>query len=352
MTPSYSGRPHPMSRRRLLGTIPAAMMVAWGLSACGDDADDQSAATSASEVRAGAAAASVTARFPRTVQSALGEVTIPKEPERVVVIYDADDLDPVLGAGVTPVLFGYSNWNGTGIPPWAAAAGAADAKTFDASSLEGADLELVAAAQPDLIVGMEYAVKPVQAQMNALAPALALPWNTTDFRTLQRIVGEALGREGQAEQTIATAEAAIAGAKERLKGLAGRTVTVAYAYYNASYYVHGPETPEGRMVTALGLNVRSDAGPGINKFSLERMNELGDSDIWLSTNLAKAETKSFVDSPLFTGLKAVQEGRFVIVPDLVARAVYLSSALSIAWAADRYADEILRSAEGKGLKPA
>jgi iron complex transport system substrate-binding protein len=176
----------------------------------------------------------VAATFPRTVKSALGDVTIPKQPERVVVTYDADDLDPVLGAGVTPVLFGYSNWNGTGIPPWAAAAGAADAKTFDASALEGADLELVAAARPDLIVGMEYVVKEVQSQMNALAPTLALPWNTTDFRTLQRMVGEALGREEQAEQTIADAEAAIAAAKNRLTGLAGRTVTVAYAYYNAS----------------------------------------------------------------------------------------------------------------------
>ena len=106
------------------------------------------------------------------------------------------------------------------------------------------------------------------------------------------------------------------------------------------------------MLTALGLNVRSDVGPGINKFSLERMNELDNSDIWLSTNLAKAETKEFMASPLFTGLKPVQEGRYVVVPDLVARAVYLSSALSVAWAADRYADEILRSAEGKGFKPA
>jgi ABC-type Fe3+-hydroxamate transport system substrate-binding protein len=106
------------------------------------------------------------------------------------------------------------------------------------------------------------------------------------------------------------------------------------------------------MLTALGLNVRSDVGPGINKFSLERMNELDDADIWLSTNLAKAETKEFMASPLFTGLKPVQEGLFVVVPDLVARAVYLSSALSVAWAADRYADEILRSAEGRGFKPA
>ncbi|MGH2599281.1 MAG: ABC transporter substrate-binding protein, partial [Dehalococcoidia bacterium] len=239
-----------------------------------------------------------------------------------------------------------SNWNGTGIPPWTAAAGAVAAKTFDASSLAGADLEQVAAARPDLIVGMEYAIKPVQSQMNALAPTLALPWNTTDFRTLQRMVGEALGREAQAEQTIAAAEAAIAGARDRLTAVAGRTATVAYAYYGASFYVHGPETPEGRMLTALGLSVRSDVGPGITKFSLERMNELADSDIWLSTNLAKEETKSFTANPLFAGLRAVQAGRFVVVPDLVARAVYLSSALSITWAADRYADEILRSAEG------
>jgi ABC-type Fe3+-hydroxamate transport system substrate-binding protein len=73
---------------RIAGAL--AVAIALTLTACGGSAEP------------GEMTPSDDAAFPRTVEHAMGQTEIPRQPERVVVL-DTGELDTALSLGVTPV---------------------------------------------------------------------------------------------------------------------------------------------------------------------------------------------------------------------------------------------------------
>lgn len=158
----------------------------------------------------------------RTIEDALGNtVSVPSEPRRVVTLSEID-LDAALALGVTPI--GAVNGRGQAAPP----------RYLDSAALKGIavvgdldnpNLETLLELEPDLI--LTGPVKPEQlAVLSAIAPTVitfdwAQPWQ----QTLQN-TARALNREAQATTVLATYQARIAEARERLAAHQGETFSI------------------------------------------------------------------------------------------------------------------------------
>lgn len=328
-----------ITRRRLLTAFPALGLVAAGVS-CGDDDDAEATPTTGPTSSGGG--------FPRTVSHALGETTIPAPPQRVVAVIDEEPLDVLLAMGLQPVLYGVTEHYGVDQTPWAKDAGLDGLATFD--NVEWApDVERVAAAEPDLVFD-SWTEPDVYSQLSGIAPTVVLRADEGfTWEDVQRLAGEALGMEDAAEQAIAATNAVYPQQAARLASYAGRKVTIAYRFQD-ELLINGGESPIGRIVTKLGLEVVAPDPALITSLSLEQWQQVSGADILLSPLFFEEDLAAQEADPLFRGLPAVQAGRYVVLPVEVSRAGYIETALSVRWLIPRLADAVIEAAEGRGKK--
>jgi iron complex transport system substrate-binding protein len=291
--------------------------------------------------------------FPRTVQHVLGSTEIPTRPQRVVAVSEGEALDHVLALGLMPVLYGQTpGYDGLGIlPPWAKAALTKEVESYQMPRGEP-DLERIAAAKPDLIVGA-WLEKEQYDLMSRIAPTVVIKdSDSVDWTAMQTTVGEAMAMEDEARKALEETEKAIAAAREKVKPFAGRSVTIGYLFFD-ELYMHSPNTPIARLVERLGLSVKGAPGAPADElttFSIEQMNRYADADLLLSPWFFPDDQEKTERSPLFRALPAVQEGRYVPLSLDVAQAGYIESTLSVRWVVPQLADAIVQAAEGRGKK--
>jgi iron complex transport system substrate-binding protein len=289
-------------------------------------------------------AASPAAEFPRTIAHALGETTVPVPPIRIVAVSDFIDFDFLQTLGVEPVLYGFSNaWN-SGAMPWQA--DAASLPSYDAAG--DPDLELIAAAKPDLIVGMA-SVEAVYPQLSQIAPTIVLGWDT-GWRAGLRMVAAATGLDGIAEEKIVETEEFIAAANLELAPIADKTLMVAFQYSD-TFYIWGAETPASKLFLELGLNFAGGPEPFLTSASLEQVNLLNDAEIVLSVASDPDALAVQEASPLFQGLPAVRNGGYGVLDVVLARSLGDGlSPLSLPWGMPRFIELVTGLAHGQGKK--
>jgi iron complex transport system substrate-binding protein len=122
--------------------------------------------------------------FPRTVTHARGTTTIPAAPTRVAVL-DSGELDSVLALGITPVAIAVPNRT---VPSYLADKVQGVPVVGDVGTI---NLEAVAAAKPDLILGSKLRVDQLYDKLAAIAPTVlsirpGFPWKE-DFLLVGRI---------------------------------------------------------------------------------------------------------------------------------------------------------------------
>ncbi|ODU02443.1 MAG: ABC transporter substrate-binding protein [Pseudonocardia sp. SCN 72-86] len=133
--------------------------------------------------------------FPRTVTHANGTTRLERKPERVAVL-DSGELDDVIALGLTPVVM--ANPNNTA-PTYLADKTAGVATAGDVSTL---NLETIAAAKPDLILGSKLRADQLYPQLSAIAPTVlsirpGFPWKENLL-----LVGAATGEEAKAVELL------------------------------------------------------------------------------------------------------------------------------------------------------
>lgn len=287
--------------------LPALLLSAvatLALAACGSDDSDS---TTASTTAANAAASG----FPVTIDHAFGKATVPKAPERVVTV-GFNEQDFALALGVKPVAvreflgaFPYKT------RPWAPGA-----HSDPEPILVGGDeiaLEQVAAARPDLILGIySFVDQGVYDKLAKLAPTVAqgadaptggTPWDRQLLET-----GKALGREEQAQRVVKDVNAQFAAAQERNPEFAGKTLTVAFESGGTIFNLADSDLRQ-QFFTDLGFETPKQAG--IDNISQERLDVL-DQDVLV---LITSDADGIVDDPLFTKLDVAKEGRVIVVKD-------------------------------------
>lgn len=186
-----------MSRLRTPRRLVAGVLAAVGLVLVGCSSPSQ------------APAAEPAPQGPRTIQTARGAVEVPGEAARIVNLSGGFGgylyaLDAPVVATDTRVL-GVTDLDGGFPPAWSEKARAAGSQALPAG--QELNIEAVAAARPDLIIGGGQGITAVQATENydrltAIAPTVLVPTTVTDWREQLRQVAEAAGRGDRVDALI------------------------------------------------------------------------------------------------------------------------------------------------------
>jgi iron complex transport system substrate-binding protein len=323
---------------RLLG-LGAAAVLTVGLAACSTSAPESSDPS--------ASAAGV---FPVTVEHALGETVIEKQPTRVTTIGWGNQ-DVALALGIAPVGVDDQTWSmdgsdGLGVYEWTTdaytALGADEPVVF--STADGTDFESIADTQPDVILaGYSGVTEEDYATLSEIAPTVAYPdaaW-LTPWRDVILTDSAALGLADEGQELVdslqtqitdATADSAFAGKK------------AAFFYMSAAdlstISIYGKGDSRTAFLADLGFDLPELAGD-VDTFyqdiSAENADQLADIDVIVSYGDGDELLKALQADPLWSTLKAVQNGAVVSVGsgDALSGAV-TPTALSIPWMLDEY----------------
>ncbi len=333
---------------RLIAAAAAALLLAAGLSGCGDDKAGDSAATGGSG-------------FPVTIEHKYGSTTITAEPKRVVVV-GLTEQDALLAVGVVPVAT--TEWFG-GYPgavwPWAQdELGSAPAPQV-LTNTDGVPIEKVATLRPDLILGIYSGITADEyAKLSKIAPTVAQTKGVIDYgsswQEVTRTVGRAVGRADKAEKVISDVQASFAATRAANPAFAGATALVATPY--EGIYVYGAQDARGRFLVDLGFKLPAgldaitgtDFGANISK---ERT-DLLDTDvlIWLIDAYDKDKATLQAD-PLYARLDVKTQGRDVFVEngELLGGATSFVTALSLPYLLDNLVPQLAAAVDGKPATP-
>jgi iron complex transport system substrate-binding protein len=324
-----------------------AILTAFALlaAACGDDSsgdeDDSADASDATQVTADDA-------YPVTIEHTFGETTIDEAPERIVTV-GWGSTEAAIALGVYPVLIPFDDYAGDeeGILPWIREAlDAADQPIPDTyPDTEGPAAELIAAAQPDLILAPYSGIDEEQYEvLSQIAPTVAYPgeaWSTP-WRDVITIVGEALGDHDGAEQILADIDAEVAAAAESHPEFEGLTVAQVWDTGDA-FYVYKEADPRVGFTLDLGFAVpeslealQTDESTFYFTLSYEQLGELT-SDVIVSYADDAAASEAFLTSDPAQLMAQVRGGAVaeMIGPERIS-AVSPPNALSLPWGLDDY----------------
>ena len=330
-------------------TLPALLLpfAAFALSACGGSASGETDAAPAAVEGA-------------TITHSFGETTVPAEPTRVVT-WGWGSADAAVALGVVPVAMPHQSYGGDeqGVLPWLRERLEADGEQVPTvlPDQQEVPIEAIAAADPDLVLAPYSGITQAEYdQLSQIAPTVAPPgepW-ATPWRDTVEIVGQALGREDEAEQLLSDIDAQVAELAAEHPQLAGKTVAMVWDTPDA-FYVYKPADARVAFTEDLGLQTApavEQLASGDETFyytlSEERLAEL-DSDI-LVTYADSAQTSSaFLSSAPARVMEQVERGSVaqVVGTELIA-AVSPPTALSITYGLEDYVDALAAAADRVG----
>jgi iron complex transport system substrate-binding protein len=316
----------PLLRRTAL--LAAALTTTGALAACGSGDDGPAAASAPSSGGA----------FPVTVSTAFGDVEVPEEPQRVVAL-GWGDAETALALGVQPV--GASDWlafGGEGVGPWAE--GRYDEAPEIIETLEPG-LEAVAALEPDLILDTRSPATPERHEaLSAIAPTIGQPEGVDAYLTTWQqqldLVGQALGRTGEAEQLRGDLEQRIADTAAANPAFDGTEVAVgAYSSEGFGAYVRGDTRVD--FMESLGFTNE----PAVQDLATESFFvPVSDEQVALLDAPLTVVFPIFVDpsqitgNPLWQTLGSVQQGNAVLLDETLANAFSSGTVLGTGYALD------------------
>lgn len=285
-----------------------------------EDTSDATAETGASQ-------------FPVTVEHAFGETTIEADPQRVATVGWSDQ-DTVVALGEVPIGSVRISWGGNeaGSTDWFDSAvtelgsDPADVSRYD--DADGIPTDEIAQLAPDLIIGTNSGM--TQEEYDALskiAPVVAYPesaWGTP-WRDSLEMVGQAIGRESEAEAVLADLETDLESVRAEHPELEG--TSMAWTWYTATdlstigVYTATDLRPqlmhEFGMVDAGVVTELTEANPGTfsANLSAEQADTL-DAEILFFYVEDESQVDQLVNDPLIGATPALASGAFVALTDM------------------------------------
>ncbi|MGA9872557.1 MAG: ABC transporter substrate-binding protein [Rhodococcus sp. (in: high G+C Gram-positive bacteria)] len=197
-------------RRRGLHAAAVLAAVAIGLTACSDDTSDVATLTDTSSAT-------------RTIATEKGDVTVPADPQRIAVLSAGlagylFTLDAPIAITDTRLL-GVTNLDGGFPPQWAEKAEAQGTEELPAG--EALNIEAVAQAKPDLIIGGGQGISAVQAndaydQLTAIAPTVLIPTTVNTWQGQLEAVADAAGESDKVAGLLDAYDAKVAEVKDAI----------------------------------------------------------------------------------------------------------------------------------------
>jgi iron complex transport system substrate-binding protein len=266
----------------------------------------------------------------RVIETEKGSVTVPASAERIVVLSGGlagylYALDAPVVATDTRVL-GVTNLDGGFPPAWAADAKAQGTKELPAG--EQLNIEAVAAAAPDLIIGGGQGVTSVQAeelydQLTAIAPTVLVPRTVAAWDKQLEIVADAAGRSDQVPALMDAYDAKVKEVKGKITVPEGNVVYILSLANNKPYLVP-PTAALPAMLAELGFkadDVMTKAGnPQLFgsgdsfEVSPEMLSQVADAPVAFVIPVSGRPMAELATDPLYSQLPSFKAGTTFELP--------------------------------------
>ncbi|MFR9723737.1 ABC transporter substrate-binding protein [Streptomyces sp. MS19] len=299
-----------MKRTRLTVLAAMALTTTLALTACGSDSDSDSDSGSDSSGGAGAV----------TVDTAMGEVEVPADPQRVVVL-DTGELDTTLALGITPVGAAETDTGTMGLS-YLPQDQLADIQNIGVVGQP--NLEAVNELDPDVIIGSKIRVEQFYDELSAIAPTVLTETVGAPWKENFALHAQALGRADEAQAVVDAYDEHVAQVTEALGGAeatAETEVSMLRFIEGANTRLYGRENFIGSILADVGLGrpaITDEAPDGFAvEISPEQVDQ-ADADVIYYTSYGSADAsgeEAAVGGPLWDDLTAVRNDRAFPVDD-------------------------------------
>ncbi|GAA5079301.1 ABC transporter substrate-binding protein [Nocardia iowensis] len=302
-------------RARGFGRIGIATFVAAvglsGLTACGNNTTSTDSAVSAAD----------SASFPRTLDTLMGQVTIPHVPKRVVVL-DTAELDSVTLLGIKPVgaVIPHTKTKG-GFPEYLADKVGG---VTDVGPLLEPNLERIASLKPDLILSSKVRHEKIYSKLSGIAPTVFTETTGGPWKENLAVHGKALGLDQQAADALKSYEGRARALGDAIKAKNnGVLPTVSVVRFLAGpTRLYQSNSFSGVVLADIGLprpasQISTDPKKIMKEVSPEQIDQADADLIFVATidDPGKTEKGPVTTSPVWRDLRAVKNGKAIEVPD-------------------------------------
>lgn len=254
----------------------------------------------------------------REVEHSMGTTEVPDAPQRVVILTN-EGTEALLALGVTPV-GAVRSWTGN---PWYPHIAKQMQGVEEVGTESAVNLELVAALEPDLIIGNRQRQEKVYDQLSAIAPTVLSERLRGDWQVNFKLYAEALGLEDKGREVMEAYDARIDALSEALGDATKEKVSV-IRFLAGQIRIYQLDSFSGVVLKQLGFdrpenqNVE-DFALRVGKESIPQMDgdrifyfiyETGNGD-------GNALAEEVLEDPLWKSLSAVKAGKVHAVDDAI-----------------------------------
>lgn len=249
-----------------------------------------------------------------TIDSKMGEVTLPTDAERIIAPFHEDAL---LALGVTPVA------------KWAIGQSIQDYLEYELKDLPKIEwnlpLEQVLNQNPDLII-LEHGIDGYEGSYEdyqKIAPTYVMKEETTtSWRKQIETFGKILSKEDKADEVLNQYKEKVANAKETLNGAIGdETVAAIWATGNQFFVFEENRHSAEVLYSELGINSPEliknlgEAQTQWNPLSLEKLSELKADHVFLLASEGEQGIDTLKNSDVWQSTPAAENGNVYILND-------------------------------------
>ncbi len=303
-----------VSRHRVLLLSLVAVMI-LALTGCGGQAAEnanqgEEPTTSASPTQSSTAPAAKE----RVVTHAMGETTVPANPQRVVVL-DTGELDSALALGIKPV-GAVSAFQGGTFPSYLS--GKTDGIT-SVGTIQQPNLEAIAALKPDLILSSKTRHEAIYPQLSQIAPTVFTESVGVTWKENFKTHAEALGKSAEADRMMADYTKRLDEFKAGMGDRLAETQVSIVRFLPGKVRIYLNESFIGTILKDAGLPrpPAQDKPAFADEATKERIPDMDGSVIFTTSFGPSNETAmaEFTSDPLWSQLNAVQQGKVYEVSD-------------------------------------
>ncbi|MGK5533319.1 ABC transporter substrate-binding protein [Streptomyces sp. URMC 129] len=293
--------------RRITAATGLVLAATLGLSACSsDDSSDDNGSSGEGSTR--------------TVETAMGPVEVPENPQRVVVL-DTAELDSLITLGVTPVGAVQADVNAEFLDylPEDQLSG-----IENVGEIAAPNLEAINELNPDLIIGSKVRDEQRYDELSAIAPTVFTETVGAPWKENFLVHADALNKTEEAEAIVAEYEAHVADVTEAIGGpevAADTEVSMLRFIEGGNTRIYGRENYIGTILEDLGLGRPAIVDEAEDGFAVEVSPEQvdqADGDVIFYTSYGAPDAsgeEEAVGGPLWNDLTAVQNDRAFHVND-------------------------------------
>jgi len=291
------------------------------LSACGNAADDNKKNNASPEEKK-----------PETItyQSENGEIEVPADPKRVVVL--STFAGHVLALDI-PIV---------GVDSWSKMNPLFEEKLKDAEVVTDEDIEKIMALKPDLIIGLSN-TKNVD-KLSKIAPTVTFTYGKVDYLTQFLEIGKLLNKEKEAKAWMDDFKQRAQQAGEEIRAKIGENATVTVAEnFDKQLYVFGNNWARGTEILYQEMKLKMPKAveeqalkPGYYAVSLEALPQFVGDYLILSKN--GDNDTSFMETNTFKNIPAVKNGHMFVAD---AKAFYFNDPITLDYQLDFFKKHFL-----------